>query len=188
MALVVLLRGVNVGGHRRFRPSQFAEKLSGFEVVNIGAAGTLVARRPGPRAQFRAALAALLPFETAMMLCDGSELLRATSEHPFGAEAEAPDVVRFVMVLAKAAPLRAPLPVRLPAEGDWLVRLVAVRGRYVFGMYRRRMKTISCLGQVDRLCGAPATTRNWNTMLAIQRVLRSGGGAKRSRVAAMDQR
>jgi len=39
-AVVALLRGVNVGGNRTFRPSVFAKELSKYDVVNIGAAGT----------------------------------------------------------------------------------------------------------------------------------------------------
>jgi hypothetical protein len=34
------------------------------------------------------------------------------------------------------------------------------------------MKTISYLGQVDKLFGAPATTRNRNTIIAIVRILK----------------
>ena len=62
MALVVFLRGVNVGGHRTFRPSVLARELSDYDVVNVGAAGTFVARRPGSRANFRDALQRKLPF------------------------------------------------------------------------------------------------------------------------------
>ena len=54
MALVVLLRGVNVGGHRTFRPTLLAKELSRYDVVNVGAAGTFVVRKPGPVEQFRA--------------------------------------------------------------------------------------------------------------------------------------
>ena len=46
MALVVLLRGINVGGHRTFRPTALAEQLKHLGAVNIGAAGTFVIRRP----------------------------------------------------------------------------------------------------------------------------------------------
>ncbi len=56
MALVVFLRGVNVGGHRTFRPSILANELSGYGVVNVGAAGTFVVRKPGLRTKFRAEL------------------------------------------------------------------------------------------------------------------------------------
>ena len=101
MALVVLLRGVNVGGHRTCRPTTLTEQLKHLDAVNIGAAGTFVIRRPVTRAQLRAELARRLPFDTAIMI-------------------------------------------------------------------------IGYLGTFDRLFGAPATTRNWNTITAIARVLREG--------------
>ena len=63
MALIVFLRGVNVGGHRTFRPSIFARELSDYDVVNVGAAGTFIVRKPGSRAKFRTALLRNLPFE-----------------------------------------------------------------------------------------------------------------------------
>jgi hypothetical protein len=34
------------------------------------------------------------------------------------------------------------------------------------------MKTIGYLGQIDKLFGAQATTRNWTTILAIIRILK----------------
>jgi len=49
---------------------------------------------------------------------------------------------------------------------------MASEGQFVFGMYRRHMKTIGYLGQIDKLYGAPATTRNWNTITAILRILK----------------
>jgi hypothetical protein len=39
-------------------------------------------------------------------------------------------------------------------------------------MYRRDMKTIGYLGKLDALLGARATTRNWNTITAVVRVLK----------------
>lgn len=40
MAWVVFLRGVNVGGRKRYKPSRLADDLDDLEVTNIGAAGT----------------------------------------------------------------------------------------------------------------------------------------------------
>src|SRR5262245_15864832 len=107
MALVVFLRGVNVGGHRTFRPSVLAKELSDYDVVNVGAAGTFVVRRPGSRAKFRAALLRKLPFKAEVMLCEGRDLMRLETEDPFGAEPSRPDVVRFVSILSKAGAVRA---------------------------------------------------------------------------------
>ena len=33
----------------------------------------------------------------------------------------------------------------------WLVRVMVSEGQFVFGMYRRHMKTIGYLGQIDKL-------------------------------------
>ena len=41
----------------------------------------------------------------------------------------------------------------------------------MFGLYRRHMKTIGYLGQIDKLLGMAATTRNWNTIAAVARIL-----------------
>src|SRR5947209_19283115 len=138
VALVVFLRGVNVGGHRTFRPSILARELSDYDVVNVGAAGTFVVRKPGSRAKFRAALLRKLPFETVVVLCDGRDLLRLETEHPFGAEPSRPDVVRFVSVLTKPARVRAAIPIMLPPSGKWLLRVIASHHPFVFGVYRRQ--------------------------------------------------
>jgi len=173
MALVVFLRGINVGGHRRFRPSLLARELSDFDVVNLGAAGTLVVRQPGPHAKFRAELVRKLPFEAEAAFCDGRDLLHLEKENPFGNDQAHPDMVRFVSILSKAGQCQTAIPFGLPADGEWFVRVIAAKGRFVCGVYRRHMKTIRYLGQIDKLFGARATTRNWNTILAVARILRA---------------
>jgi hypothetical protein len=62
---------------------------------------------------------------------------------------------------------------KLPSRGQWLLKVLARDGRFVFGLYRRHMKVISYLGKFDRLFGVPVTTRNWNTITAIAKVLDS---------------
>ena len=86
MALVVFLRGINVGGHRRFRPSALARELSAYDVVNVGATGTLIVRNPGARAKFVAELRRKLPFPVEVALCNGRDLIRLETENPFEAE------------------------------------------------------------------------------------------------------
>ena len=60
---------------------------------------------------------------------------------------------------------------RLPSKGPWLVKIVERDNLFVFGLYRRHMKVISCLGTLDRAFGVPVTTRNWNTIAAVGKVL-----------------
>lgn len=175
MALIVFLRGVNVGGHRTFRPSILARELRRYDVVNVGAAGTFVVRKPGARAKLRAELLRKLPFEAEVVLCDGRDLIRLETDNPFGSEPSRPELVRFVSILSKAGRVPASLPITLPPGGAWFVRLLASKNRFVFGVYRRHMKTIGYLGQIDKLFGVPATTRNWNTIVAIVRILKGQG-------------
>jgi uncharacterized protein (DUF1697 family) len=174
MALVVFLRGCNVGGTRTFRPTRLAEQLRHYDVVNIGAAGTFVIRKRTSYARLRADLRRKLPFEADIMICDGRELIRAASTDPFADTPIRPDIVRFVSVLAKRPRHLPKTPIRLPAAGNWGLRILATENRFVFGLYRRQMKAISYLGAIDGLFGVPATTRNWNTIITIIEVLRSG--------------
>lgn len=172
MALIVFLRGVNIGGHKTFRPSILARELSDYDVVNVGAAGTFIVRRPGSRAKFRAELLRKLPFEAEVVLCDGRDLIRLEIENPFGTEPSGPDIVRFLRIQSRPGRGPANIPFTLPTGGEWLVRVVALKNRFIFGEYRRHMKTIGYLGQLDKLFGMPATTRNWNTILAVVRILK----------------
>jgi uncharacterized protein (DUF1697 family) len=175
VALVVLLRGVNVGGHRTFRPTTLAEQLKDLAAVNIGAAGTFVIRRPVTRAQLRAELARRLPFNAEIMICSGREIVGLTSQKHFADQPVRPDIVRFVSVLSKRPRSAPSTPLSFPSSGRWLLKILARDSRFVFGVYRRHMKVISYLGTFDRLFGVPVTTRNWNTICAIARVLRNGG-------------
>jgi uncharacterized protein (DUF1697 family) len=175
MALVAFLRGINVGGHRSFRPSILARELAAFDVVNVGAAGTFVVRKPGSRTKFRAALLKKLPFVADVMLCDGRELLQLIDDNPFASEPLRPDIVRFVSVLPRVGNAPRSVATTIPAEGDWYVRVIGSRDCFVFGVYRRHMKTIGYLGQLDKVFGAPATTRGWSTIMKVAAILDGDG-------------
>jgi uncharacterized protein (DUF1697 family) len=171
VARVVLLRGVNVGGHRTFQPSHLARQLKRLDIVNIGAAGTFVIRAPATRAELRAEFARRLPFTAEMVICEGRELTRMVAEDPFARAPVRPDVVRFVSVLSRRSRTAPVAPATFPPRGQWLLRILAVEDRFVFGLYRRHMKVIGYLGALDRQFGVPVTTRNWNTITAIAAVL-----------------
>ncbi len=133
MALVIFLRGVNVGGHRTFRPSILANELKSYDVVNLGAAGTFIVRKPVSQSKLRSEVCRRLPFEAEVMICTAAELVAATKEVPFANEPVRADVIRFVSVLAKRPRALPALPVNLPAEGRWLLQVMSVHGRFVFG-------------------------------------------------------
>lgn len=171
MALVVLLRGVNVGGHRTFRPSALIDELQHLDAVNIGAAGTFVIRKPITQTGLRAEVARRLPFDADIIICKGSDIARVMSGDYFAGQAARPDIVRFVSVLSRKPPLTPATPMSFPPSGEWLLKVLARDGRFVLGMYRRRTKAIQHLARLDRVFGVPITTRNWNTVTAIAQVL-----------------
>jgi uncharacterized protein (DUF1697 family) len=116
------------------------------------------------------------------------------SKDPFSRQASGPDITRFVSVLAKrpgirsdlhqtstASPARTikpqisqlpSLPLSLPSDDDWLLKIIAIQDRFVLGVYRRQMKAISYLGKIEKKLGVAATTRNWNTIEKIVKILR----------------
>ena len=171
MALVVLLKGINVGGHRTFRPSVLAKELARFDVVNVGAAGTFVVRKPVSRVKLRAEMTRRIPFDAEVMICDGHDIASLVSVDPFGRLPSRPDIVRFVSVLAKRRRPLAPVPLTIPSDGEWIVRVLGCRHPFLYGIYRRQRKAISCLGQLEKIFGVPVATRNWNTILTIARIL-----------------
>ncbi len=171
MALVVFLRGVNVGGYRTFRPAVLAKELDHLGAVNIGAAGTFVFRRPVTAAELRAELASRLPFEAQMAICQGRDLARLIASDPFSEGQEPKEIIRFVAVLCARPRSKPELPASFPSAAKWVMQLLGRQGPFVFGRYRRQMNAIRYLDSVDDLFGVPATTRNWNTIQAIGKVL-----------------
>jgi hypothetical protein len=65
-----------------------------------------------------------------------------------------------------------------PATTDWPKRLSL---HVVFGppsSFFIISGTIGYLGQIDKLVGVPVTTRNWNTIVAIVRILKNRGKSR----------
>jgi uncharacterized protein (DUF1697 family) len=172
MASVVFLRAANVGKHNRFQPAILARKLAKFGIVNIGAVGTFVVREYVSESALRRAFARKLPFKCEMMICPARDIIKLASKDPFLRQPSGPNITRFVSVLAKRLRALPPLPLSLPSDDDWLLKIIAIQGRFVLGLYRRQMKAISYLSQIEKRLGVPATTRNWNTIEKVMKILR----------------
>jgi uncharacterized protein (DUF1697 family) len=172
MKWVVFLRAVNVGGANRCQPALIAKQLSKFDVINIGAVGTFVVRKDASESTLRAAIAKKLPFKCEIMICPAREVIKLASKDPFARQPAGPDITRFVNILAKRLPSPPPLPLSLPSDDDWVLRIIGIEDRFVLGLYRRQMKAISYLGKIEKLLGVPATNRNWNTIEKVAKILK----------------
>jgi len=172
MKWVVFLRAVNVGHANRCQPALIAKQLSKFGVVNIGAVGTFAVRENVSESALHMAIAKKLPFKCEIMICPARDIINLASKNPFAEQPSGANITQFVNVLAKRLHDPPSLPLSLPSDDDWLVRIIAIQGRFVLGLYRRQMKAISYLGKVEKLLGVPATTRNWNTVQKVAKILR----------------
>jgi uncharacterized protein (DUF1697 family) len=172
---VVFLRAVNVGGANRCQPALIAKQLAKFGIVNIGAVGTFIVRKDVSESTLRAAIAKKLPFKSEIMICPARDILKlAAKRDPFARQPSGPDITRFVNVLARRLPAPPSLPLSLPSDDDWLLKIIAIENRFVLGVYRRQMKAITYLGKIEKLLGVPATTRNWNTIKKVVKLLSQG--------------
>jgi uncharacterized protein (DUF1697 family) len=172
MASVVFLRGINVGGANLCKPAALAKQLSKFDIVNIGAVGTFVVREKASDSTLRAAIAKKLPFKCEIMVCPAKAILDVARKDPFSNQPSGPEITRFMSVLHKrptSLPFR--LPLSLPSDNDWLLKIVAMPNQFVLGIYRREMKAIGYLAKIEKILGAPATTRSWTTIEKVVKIL-----------------
>jgi len=176
--LVVFLRAINVGGANLCKPAQLAKQLKKFDVVNIGAVGTFVVHGKADESALRKELAAQLvrnfKIKCEIMIASGNALLRIASKDPFAKHPSSLEVTRFMSVLHK--PLPSSLVTRhsslsLPSEKDWLMKIIAIEGQFVLGVYKREMKAIGQLGKLEKILGVPATTRSWTTIEKVVKIL-----------------
>jgi uncharacterized protein (DUF1697 family) len=171
MRWVVFLRAVNVGGANRCQPALIAKQLAKFGVVNIGAVGTFVVRENVSESALRTAIAKKLSFKCEIMICPARDIIKLTTKDPFSRQPCGTDITRFVSVLHKRLRTLPPLPLSLPSDDDWLLKIIAIQSRFVLGLYRRQMKAIAYLGKIEKIFGVAATTRNWNTIQKIVQIL-----------------
>lgn len=173
MASVVFFRAVNVGGHQRFQPSQLAKALAEFDVVNIGAAGTFVVRVKMSVARLRGELLGHLPFRPEMMICPARDVLALKAAEPFRGAPDSKAVTRYVTVLKHPLKPLPKFPLPFPEAGKWEIQFLALHQDCLVSVRRPGPKDLYPNAVAEKLFGIPATTRNWNTIESICRVLES---------------
>ena len=158
MAVAIFLRAVNVGGHSVFSTKALAETL---DLVNIGAAGTFVARRDVSAARIARAMA----FATDVIVRPAAEVIALVRAGP----PKAPRSSHiFVSILASAPKKRPKLPLERPAGRSWALRVVARRGAFLVCVRRITVQRgLDLSGVLQREFGAAVTTRSWSTMMRV---------------------
>ena len=145
--------------------------MTKFGVVNIGAVGTFVVRKDVSESVLRAALVRTLPFKCEIMICPAQAMVDLATSDPFSDQPSGPDITWFVNIMHKPLRRPPPFPLSLPSDNDWLLKIIAIQNRFVLGLYRREMKAIGYLGKIEKQLGVAATTRNWNTIDKVVKIL-----------------
>ena len=175
--LAVFLRAVNLGG-RSLKTKPFAESLG---LVNLGAAGTFVSFAGIEPKTLAATVRRKLPFETEVYVCGGEKVLALLRGSPFGPDADAASVTRFVSILASKPKPLPRFPIEEPAGPSWQIRLVGLAGPFALSLRRpREPRPLYPNAVVEKRLGVSATTRNWNTIVSLVSLLQPGGDAPRA--------
>lgn len=165
------MRGVNVGGHKAFRPANFAAEITQWPVANIGAAGTFVVNAAVGENDLREELLRRLPFAADMAIFDSAEIRDLVSADPFARQTGEPATGYVSMLIERPSRIPA-LPICRPAGDHWQVKVVSQRDRFVMSLHRREGRTLVYPNEVvEKAFGVPATTRNWRTVLSVAQAL-----------------
>ncbi len=171
----VLLRGVNVAGHRRVPMARFREILGALGYSDVRTylqSGNAVVTTPSGTAgavagAIRQALIDELDVDTAVLLRTPAQLAKVVRDNPLPDEVAEPKRlhVAFLFAAPTAAAVRAIdtaafLPDRLEVVGD------SAYVYYADGASKPRIPASA----FTRL-GVEATARNWNTVLALREML-----------------
>jgi uncharacterized protein (DUF1697 family) len=172
MRWVVFLRAVNVGGTNRCQPAQIAKELSKFGLVNVGAVGTFVVCADVSESALREAIAKKLSFKCEIMICPAKQIVDLAKENPFNGD-HGNDIDAHVSIMAKR-PAKVPaLPIYVPSKDNWEVKIARTIGAVVLSLRRKVVNSRLYPNQlVEKQFGVAATTRSWNTIGRIAKILK----------------
>jgi len=170
---LALLRGINVG-KRTLRTAEFAASLGDLSAANVGAAGTFAVSGAPSERHLRGEIVRRIPFPTEAVLVPRSELQGLLRSPPYDGSAPVPGSRRSITFLAAPARSIPLFPFEQPPQGPWEVRLLSYRHPFVAGEHvRRRPDRIVYPNEiVEKEFGVPATTRWWETVLAVEAAFR----------------
>jgi uncharacterized protein (DUF1697 family) len=180
--VVALLRGINVGGHRKVPMAELralAEGLGAREVRTYIASGNLVCASPlEPPELARAlerAIAAYFGFEVDVVTRSAGRWAEYAQGHPFGdVPDEALKFVHLCVARDAAAPDAAARLERYLGDGERIVLLEdAVWVDYASGVARSKLTP----ARLDAAMGSPVTARNWKTVAHLAHMLGVEAGA-----------
>jgi len=160
---IALLRGVNVGGHKKLPMADFRVLLGGLGFADVATyiqSGNAVFRAPGPSTEIaeniRAAVADQFGFDTDVMVLSQAALENAVAKNPFPQAEQNPTTLHLFFL---GAPVAAPDHAALTAAATQGEEFHLDGDIFYFhtpgGMGKSAMAA-----RLSRLIGVPMTGRN----------------------------
>jgi len=174
---IALLRGINVGGHRKVRMAELralAETLGLEEARTYVQSGNLVFRsseraRAAIEARLAGALAERFGFDVGVVARTLSDWEGAITANPFPEAASAPKTLH-AFFLARPADAGANGRLNEYSRTDERFEIV---GDTLYLLTPSGIGRSKFAAAAERLVGVPATARNWNSVLNIAEMARA---------------
>lgn len=174
---VVLLRGINVGGHKKVPMARLREVLTeaGYSgVKTLLASGNVVLESPEEtvshlETKISTLLEAAFGFTIPVLIRTRAEMLKLIQEDPFR-DIEVHKDIRLYVTFLRNEP-------KTPIEAPWVspdrsYRVLAVKDRVLLSVLDVSVvKTVDAMDDQGKSLGKDITTRNWNTVLKIGNLL-----------------
>jgi uncharacterized protein (DUF1697 family) len=172
---IALLRGVNVGGHKRVPMAELRALAAGLgwsDAQTYVQSGNLVFRSDGKAASLAAALVEELHshfgFEVPVAVCSREDWRRHSAGGVFpDAEAERPKALHLGLVAGSGAKVTQKAVAALAPYCKSGERVAVSAGALWIDFLGGVAKTKLTPAVLDRVVGAPVTLRNWNTVGAL---------------------
>ena len=185
---VLLLRGVNVGGHKKVPMADLRKMLAGLgyaRVLTLLNSGNAVFDVPRPAstakiaAACEAAIATAFGFSARSFVLPAADVDRVVAGNPLPARVDQPSrlLVAFLRTAGDAARL-APL-----VAGSWGEDELGVGSLAAYLWCQDGVSQSELPDAVGRAVKDDVTMRNWATVLKLQALCRDDSTAPRSRVA-----
>jgi uncharacterized protein (DUF1697 family) len=173
---IALLRGINVGGNNKLPMKELVTELAGLGLHNIQTyiqSGNVTFQSDATdtaalAAKMSAAIKKSYGFEPKVMLLAAAKLERIIQENPFPEAVTASNTLH-VNFLASAPPkpdLAAMVKIKSASER------FALNGDVLYLYAPDGIGRSKLVASLERLLGVPMTSRNWNTVMKLQAMVR----------------
>lgn len=170
---IILLRGINVGGHHKVPMADLRAEMEklGFEnVVTLLNSGNVIGELlPAAEDELEERIASRLEevfgFSIPVLVRKGAEVLQLIDSDPFKSIEVTKDTRLYVTFLKETPEAQISVPW---VSEDKSYQIIDVRGRTVCSVLDVSVtKTPKGMDALEKLYGKNVTTRNWNTMVKI---------------------